>query len=118
MIVGIVDANGLPRVELEVAGRIWSALVDTGCNTDLELPYSLGPSVNARYICRMRSLLAGGQSIEEDNYAVEFPFDGAVVDAEATFTPGDEILIGTRLLRNHRLEINFVTRSVLIERVG
>lgn len=37
--------------------------------------------------------------------------------AEATFVATDEILIGTRLLRNHRLEINFATGEVLLERV-
>lgn len=47
---------------------------------------------------------------------VDFPFDGTVT-AEATFVPGQEILIGTRLLSRYRLEVNFVQRTVLLERV-
>jgi hypothetical protein len=54
----------------------------------------------------------------EHCYQVEFPFDGETHYVLATFVPGDEILIGTRLLRRHRLEIDFTTRSVLLERVG
>jgi hypothetical protein len=72
--------------------------------------------VNAHFICRVRWLLGGGQSIEEDSYHVEFPFDGQTVVAVATFVPGDGILIGTHLLRNYRLEINFVDQTVLLER--
>jgi hypothetical protein len=60
-----------------VANRTWQALVDTGFNSDLELPEALRASV-----------------------------------------PGNEITIGTRLLRKHRLEIHFVNGTVLIERVG
>ncbi|MBI3909585.1 MAG: hypothetical protein HY320_01465, partial [Armatimonadetes bacterium] len=62
--------------------------------------------------------LAGGQSVEEDHYLVEFPFDGRIVKVVATFTPGDEILIGTRLLRHYRLEIDCVARTVALARVA
>jgi hypothetical protein len=48
---------------------------------------------------------------------VDFPFDGQTVTAQATFVPGGEILIGTHFLRQYRLEINFVHRTVLLERV-
>lgn len=36
----------------------------------------------------------------------------------ATFAPGREILVGTRLLRDYRLEIDFVARTLLLERVS
>jgi hypothetical protein len=49
---------------------------------------------------------------------VDFPFDDEVVTVEATFAPVGEILIGTRLLRNYRLEIDFATGTVLLERVA
>jgi len=56
-------------------------------------------------------------SIEEDSYRVDFPFDGQTVVAEATFAPGVQILIGTHLPRSHRLEIDFASRTVHLERV-
>jgi hypothetical protein len=50
-------------------------------------------------------------------YAVDFPFDGRTVEAEATFSDSEDILLGTRLLRNYRLSINFVARTVRLQRL-
>jgi hypothetical protein len=66
----------------------------------------------------MSSLLAGGQSVEEDVYLVDFPFDGRTVRVEATFVSGREILIGTQLLRQYRLAIHFPARTVVLEPVA
>src|SRR5262249_17475686 len=118
VITGAVDADGVPVVHLTVAGRTWRATIDTGFNGDLELPYALGPSVNARFLGRGQATLAAGQSIEEEYYLVDFPFDGRPVTALASFTAGTEILVGTRLLRDHRLEIDFPARQVKLERAG
>ncbi|MCY3021872.1 MAG: hypothetical protein NTW87_22915 [Planctomycetota bacterium] len=116
MITGTVGDNGVPVVTLRLAGKTWSATVDTGFNGDLELPLALRTEFSARRAGRVTSLLAGGQRVEEDRYLLLFPFDGEVQAAEATFVPGEEILLGTHLLREHRLAINFVTRAVEIER--
>jgi predicted aspartyl protease len=117
VITGSITAEGLPVISLDVAGTTWTAIVDTGFNGDLELPIRLQPLVNARFICRNRSLLAAGQIIEEDTYIVEFPFDVQICLAEATFADHDEILIGGHLLREHCLEINYPAQTVRLERV-
>ena len=96
--------------------RDWSATIDTGFNGDLELPDALREPLNAQYVGRATAALAGGQSVEEDLYLVDFPFDGRIVQAEATFVSGSRILIGTRLLREYSLQINFVSRTVQLER--
>ena len=59
-----------------------------------------------------------GQTIEEDVYLVEFPFDGQIVQAEATFVLGTQILMGTHLLRDYRLTVDFVGKTVELERVA
>ena len=87
-----------------------------GFNSDLELPDALRDPLNAQFVGRATAALAGGQSVEEDLYLVNFPFDGQVVQAEATFVSGNRILIGTRLLSEYTLQINFVSRTVQIER--
>jgi predicted aspartyl protease len=117
VITGSVTREGLLVVTLRVANRNWQAIIDTGFNGDLELPTSLRPMVRARFKGRYRSLLAGGQSVEEDTYRVTFPFDGQRVVAEATFVPGDEILVGTHMLQRYRLAAQFVDRTVELERV-
>ena len=51
-------------------------------------------------------------------YLVDFPFDGEALAAEATFAQTNQILVGTHFLRGYRLEIHFVSRTVLLERVS
>jgi len=117
MIVGRVDADGIPVLDLVVAGQTWRAILDTGFNGDLELPDALRAFVNPQFRGQTASILAGGQSILEDYYQIDFPFDGQTVVAEATFVPGNEILVGTRLLQAYRLEISFPAGTVLLERL-
>ena len=117
MIHGTVSASRVPTITLTIVGQEWAATIDTGFNGDLELPETLRNALNPRYIGRMIPVLAGGQTIEEELYRVNFPFDGEMVQAEATFVPDSDILIGTRLLREYRLQIDFVKRTVVLERV-
>ena len=116
MILGVVSVQGLPTIILPIAGQDWPATIDTGFNGDLELPDALRDTLNAHFVGRAMVALAGGQSVEEDVYLVDFPFDGRVVPAEATFVSGSRILLGTRLLREYSLQINFVSRTVQLER--
>ena len=119
MIQGVVSPKGVPTILLPIAGQEWAATIDTGFNGDLELPEVLRPSVNiVGYIGLLEFALAGGQTIEEDVYLVDFPFDGEVIEAEVTFVADSQILIGTYLLRDYRLQVNFVTRTVELERVS
>ena len=116
MILGVVSLQGLPTITLPISGRDWPATIDTGFNGDLELPDALRDPLNAKFVGRATAALAGGQSVEEDLYLVDFPFDGRIVQAETTFVPGNRILIGTRLLREYSLQINFVSGTVQLER--
>jgi predicted aspartyl protease len=115
---GEVDETGSPILRLTVAGREWLAAIDTGFNGDLELPDELSQHFAIEYAGESRTTLAGGLVIEEKLYSLSFPFDGAMVTVDVAFAPTDQILIGTNLLRNYRLEINFVTRTVLLEKVA
>jgi hypothetical protein len=83
----------------------------------LELPDALRAFLNPQFSGQTESILAGGQAILEDYYEITFPFDGRTVFAEATFVIGSEILIGTHLIRDYRLEINFPARTVVLERL-
>ncbi len=118
MLRGMVSVEGVPTITLFIAERHLAATIDTGFNGDLELPEFLQKALTSRFVGRAISALAGGQTIEEDVYLVEFPFDGRVVVAETTFVAGQDILIGTRLLREYRLQINFVSQTVELERVS
>lgn len=108
--------DGVPQILLTVAGQPWPAIIDTGFNGELELPDRLRQAVNARFIGHIHVALGGGQHIEEEVYLVDFPFDGEILLAEATFVLGQEILLGTHLLRRYRLEIDFPARTVRLAR--
>jgi len=113
---GVVSPRGLPTVLLHDGGISLPATVDTGFKGDLELPLVLRDQVPGRWIGRIRSRLADGRVIEEDNFGLELTFDGEAVRAQATFAPVKHALIGTRLLRRHRLEIEFRSGSVLLQK--
>src|SRR5258708_19069063 len=105
IMTGGVNPDGEPLVRLVVGGQEWSAVIDTGFNGDLELPESLRLLVHPRSAGTVESILAGGQTLFEEAFEVEFPFDGQIVVADATFVPDSVILLGTHLLRKHRLSI-------------
>ena len=118
MILGHVTGAGEPVVMLPVAGRTWPALIDMGFNGDLELPEGLHSVLNAEFSHQTSSSLAAGQTAIEDVYSVEFPFDGEIVIAEASFAPGVQILIGTHLLGHYHLQIHFPDGTVHLGRVA
>lgn len=116
MIEGIITLDGVPAIEAEVGGQSWQAIIDTGFNGELELPERLRSHVSSQFVGRVSSLLAANQRIEENVYLVDFPFDGRTVRVQATFAAGDEILIGTRILRDYRLLIDFPGQTVVLEK--
>ncbi len=118
MINGSVDESGVPFITVSVGGREWKATIDTGFNGDLELPLELEYAVNPRYFGIGKSLLAGNQVIQEDQFIVDFPFDGETVRALATFVDSDGILIGTNLIREYQLVIDFPLREVSLDRTA
>ena len=118
MIQGTVSDIGVLLVTLSIAGQEWAAIIDTGFNGYLELPETLRSVLTPQYIGQVTSVLAGGQTIEEELYQVNFPFDGKTIPAEATFVGNNDILIGTQLLREYHLQIDFVKRTVVLEKVS
>ena len=118
MISGAVSANGVPAILIEIGGKVYRAIIDTGFNSDLELPVELKTRLESKLVGTATFSLAADVIVEEDVYQVDFPFDGRTVRADATFVNGDEILIGAHLLRHYRLTINFVARTVRLQRVS
>jgi len=115
VIEGIVTDRRVPVISISVAGIEFRAVIDTGFNGDLELPNSLRDKLNSRWAAQSLVELAGGVRVVEDLYLVDFPFDGETVEAEASFADTDDILVGTKLMGKHRVEIDFAKRTVKIE---
>jgi predicted aspartyl protease len=115
---GEVDIRGTPILHLKLGGKQWVAVIDTGFDGFLLLPDSLADEFRGRFRGEAEVTLGGDQVIREDLFAIEFPFDGQMLSVEASFAPIEEILIGTGLIQNYRLEVNFVARTVVLERVS
>lgn len=114
---GAVDDRGTPVLRIELAGRTWTAVIDTGFDGHLLLPNDLAPHFVRRYLGEVDVVLGGGQDVTEQLFAIEFPFDGQTRTVPTSFAPVEEVLIGTAMLDEYRLEINFVVRTVLVEKV-
>lgn len=114
---GEVDLRGTPILRMTIDGQEWVAVIDTGFDGELELPEVLSTYFHGEPVGEAETTLGGGTVILEDMFQIAFPFDGETVLAEACFSPVDEILIGTTLLLNYKLEINFVARTVNLERI-
>jgi hypothetical protein len=116
-LIGVIDDLGLPVLSLELDEQTWPAVIDTGFNGDVELPADLRQAFDTIALGVIDSQLAGGVTTTEECYYLEFPFDGEFRPVQATFVDSHRILIGTRLIRDYRLTIDFPARTLLLERV-
>lgn len=117
MISGEVTEDGVPEILMSIAGRNWPATIDTGFNGYLELPAELKGPLNPVFRGRIETSLAGGQVLSEDSFDVEVHFDGQTRTVEVTFVDSEEILIGTHLMEDHLLEIDFPNRTLQLKRL-
>jgi predicted aspartyl protease len=105
-------------LRLNLGGKQRVAVIDSGFDGFLVLPDSLADEIRGRFRGEAEVTLGGGQVVREDLFAIEFPFDSQMLSVEASFAPIEEILIGTSLIQDYRLEVNFVARTVVLERVS
>ena len=112
---GEVDDRSTPILRLEIGGEEWIAVIDTGFNGHLVLPQSLADLFPGSFYAETEIVLGDGQIVVEELFTIDFPFDGVIRSIQTSFVDTNEILIGTLLLEDHRLEVNFVTRTVELE---
>lgn len=114
--IGTVNPKGTPTINWHIDGQDWQTVIDTGFDGDLELPDKLFSSRVVEHLGPTLNQLAGGVIVVEELYQVQVEFDGRAILAEATFVLGDEILLGTGLLDEYRLIVDFSAKTVAIER--
>jgi predicted aspartyl protease len=112
VITGVVSPEGVPTIHLQIGRSVWPTIVDTGFNGDVELPESLKTEIDAIPIGVVQSILAAGKVVDEDCFLITIEFDGELRTVEATFAPVNELLIGTGLMSQHHLEVDFPTGTV------
>lgn len=119
MVEGYVDAYGNPMIDLIVEGKLSRTsipvVVDTGFNGDLCIPIPLAIDLGVQLIDTARVELANGTVSEELVFAGYVRLGERRRRAEIYLTQSNEALIGTRLLKDEVLKIDFLHRQLTIE---
>ncbi|HLQ43252.1 MAG TPA: hypothetical protein VK137_00870 [Planctomycetaceae bacterium] len=87
-------------------------LVDTGFCGSLIIGEELFDSAETIPAGPVKAELAADQVFVYDSYFMEFEWFGQRLEVQALVGPGKECLLGTILLRPHRLEIDYRQREM------
>ncbi len=109
-----------PYVDIEVVGARTSvtvtALLDTGFDGQVCVPTDVAVTLGLELISRQWVEYADGRRERELVFAGEVRFLGEVRPVEITLTESDEALIGTELLADCTLFVDFTTGDIRIEK--
>jgi clan AA aspartic protease len=119
MLKGLVNSRGEPVVHitlLSTKGRAGSfpAVIDTGFNGTLSLPEPLIRRMGWRWIGYESYEIATGDVVREKVFVGRIRWFGQVQEVDVVASHAKDILIGTRLLEDHRLLIDFRKNRVTI----
>jgi clan AA aspartic protease len=118
MLQGKVTLHGEPVVSIQLMLRQrparFPAVIDTGFNGYLSVPRKLAERGRWRYLGKEDFEIATGQSVEQPVYLGQVIFDRARVMVYAVATDANDVLIGTRLLDQKVLTVNFRKKRVKI----
>jgi clan AA aspartic protease len=118
MIQAYFDDLGNPKVKIAVGGSRMqvevAALIDTGFNGYITLPSTIATQLGLELTSVTWVELADGSVIRNSVFSGHTTFGGQSQEVEIMMTDSDEALIGTALLSNYKLTIDFVNRTVEI----
>lgn len=119
MLKGRVNRHGEPVVSIQLILRnrpvSFPAIIDTGFNGYLSVPRRLLVRSEWHAIGTEKFEIATGALVEQEIYLGEAIFDGRRGPTYSVSTEAQDILIGTKLLRDKILLVNFQTKQVTIK---
>lgn len=115
---GYVDEFGQPKVEVTFMGPwgkvITEAIIDTGFNGEVSLPVPIAVRLGLRLKGTQEVMLADGSRKSSLVFAGQIVLDGAPEDTLIFLSDLNEPLLGTQLLGNRLLKIDFSKNEVYI----
>ena len=112
---GLVNENSEAVLQIELTdGAAIECLLDTGFNGNLILPKSFVEKHSSAVFIRVQVELAEGKTAEVGMTTVEIKWLGNEFPINILVSEADEALIGTEMLVNSILEIDYKNRSVKI----
>lgn len=119
-ILGFINESGELTVELTVIGfrgeTTVNAIVDTGFTGSLYLPASIIAALGMDLDGPGMSRLADGSVTRDLVFNGKIKWLERVVPVKITLSFSDEVLLGTRLLENCKLLIDYPARQFFIEK--
>ena len=117
---GKVTAAREPIVVLRAfpSKRKLSVIIDTGFSGELCLPTKMTQLLGFERIGREAYILADGQIVHADVYKAEILWFNRRRSVEVIALDNPQGLLGTQLLQDCMLTVNFRKRKVLIDRGG
>lgn len=123
-IKGTITEDLIPLLEnIFIKGKderlipIPNVVLDTGFNDDFCIPYEFEELIQLTYLGQKEFMLGDGSIISEATYEAEIIIGNMPKVVVISFTDDDEALLGTRLLENAIVTMDFKNRTVLIEGV-
>lgn len=111
------DKRRTPKIKLRVKGRrqavVIEAVLDTGFNGSLSIPISIAVPLGLELIGREPVEYADGRTSYELIFSVEVILDGKSKSVLTTLTGSSEALVGTALLNNYEVRLNFKTQKIV-----
>ncbi len=121
MISGTITRAGSPIVEIRLLGRkaqtTIEGILDTGFDGYLCLPIIVAVPLGLELIDVADSELADGTVVEDEPvFAGQVEWGDKILDVEILLTRTTEALIGTALLRDTEVHLDFTSGTVIIEK--
>lgn len=123
-IKGTITEDLIPLLEnIFIKGKddslipIPNVVLDTDFNDDFCVPYKFEELIQLTYLGHKEFMLGDGSIISEATYEAEIIIGNIPKLVVISFTDDDEALLGTRLLENTIVKMDFKNRTVLIEGV-
>ena len=118
MIKGHVNPYGEPLVEISLilkeGQKKMDAVVDTGFNGMISVPHSWISKSDWIFVGYEEYEIATGETVRQKVFIGDINFDGRPMKAYVLASSAKDILIGTKLLGDNILEIDFPRKSVEI----
>jgi clan AA aspartic protease len=116
---GIVNDREEPVINLHLItskghAHFHPVIIDTGFNGNLSVPEKLAKRYGWTWIGNESYEIATGDVVEQKVFLGEIRWFGSSQQVYAVASHAEDILMGTRLLRQQRLNIDFRTRKLRI----
>ena len=118
---GEVDSSGRALLTLRVRTRSespateWTVWIDTAFTGQLVVPLRTIDQIGLRKSAAITAGLADGSSVVLETYSCLLDWFGEPQMAEVIASDGECPLLGVELLLGHRLEVDYRSRTVVVE---